>query len=123
MHVRNARQLSHFNKILLWINYLSIVGLLAAMASNDAKNQVYNIAVGERTTLNELFNLIHDGLIKSYPTIKDAKPVYQDFRKGDVKHSLADISKAKSLLGYLPSFSIYKGLEVAMPWYIDLASQ
>ena len=97
--------------------------LLAAMASNDAKNQVYNIAVGERTTLNELFNLIHDGLIKSYPTIKDAKPVYQDFRKGDVKHSLADISKAKSLLGYLPSFSIYKGLEVAMPWYIDLASQ
>lgn len=97
--------------------------LLAATAKHEAKNQVYNVAVGERTMLNELFDMIRDGLINAYPAIKNAKPIYQDFRKGDVKHSLADISKAKSLLGYLPNFTIYKGLEVAMPWYIDLVSK
>lgn len=97
--------------------------ILAATAKDDAKNQVYNVAVGERTTLNELFNLIRDGLIKSYPTIKDAKPVYQDFRRGDVKHSQAEISKAKNLLGYLPNFTINKSLEVAIPWYVLLVSQ
>ena len=97
--------------------------ILAATAKDDAKNQVYNVAVGERTTLNELFNLIRDGLIKSYPTIKDAKPVYQDFRPGDVKHSQAEISKAKNLLGYLPNFTINKSLEVAIPWYVLLVSQ
>lgn len=94
--------------------------LLAATAENHAKNQIYNVAVGERTTLNELFNMIQDGLISIYPAIRDAQPIYQEFRRGDVKHSLAEISKAKSLLGYLPKHTISEGLELALPWYADL---
>lgn len=97
--------------------------LLAATANNDAKNQVYNVAVGERTTLNQLFNMLRDGLINVNPTIKHVEPIHKDFRNGDVKHSLAEISKAKNFLGYLPNLTIAKGLEVAMPWYVDLASK
>jgi UDP-N-acetylglucosamine/UDP-N-acetylgalactosamine 4-epimerase len=81
-------------------------------------NQVYNIAVGDRTTLNELYAQLQRNLLPHYPQLQGAKPVYRDFRAGDVRHSLADISKAQRLLGYTPTQRIAEGLALAMPWYI-----
>ncbi|HSU55530.1 MAG TPA: SDR family oxidoreductase [Candidatus Dormibacteraeota bacterium] len=97
--------------------------LLAATTNNsDAINQCYNIAVGERTTLNELFELLKSNLQPFEPAIAGRKAIYQDFRAGDVRHSLADISKARRLLGYEPQFNIKQGLELAMDWYRQSAA-
>ena len=93
--------------------------LLAATTTHpDATNQVYNVAVGERTTLNELFEAIRSALVPNFPHLVDFKPHYQDFRAGDVRHSLADISKARTLLGYAPTHRIGEGLIEAMDWYV-----
>ena len=99
--------------------------LLAATAQHpDAANQVYNVAVGDRTTLNDLFEAIRSTLEPRFPHLKDYKPSYRDFRAGDVRHSLADITKAKTLLGYAPSHRIKDGLLEAMDWYVaDLAGR
>lgn len=95
------------------------MNLLAAMTQNqEATNQVYNVAVGDRTSLNELCEHLRSHLADQFPHLNDFKPTYQDFRAGDVRHSLADISKAKSLLGYDPSHKISLGLEEAMAWYV-----
>jgi UDP-N-acetylglucosamine 4-epimerase len=92
--------------------------ILAATTQNDeAKNQVYNVAVGDRTTLNDLFNAINAALNKNGVTYTK-EPVYRDFRAGDVRHSQASIEKIKSLLGYKPEFVIGQGIDQAMPWYI-----
>lgn len=92
--------------------------LLAACTGNEeAINQVYNIACGERTTLNELFELIRSNVVELSPDVALAKPVYRGFRPGDIRHSLANISKAKMLLGYEPQYSVRKGLEKAGKWY------
>jgi UDP-N-acetylglucosamine 4-epimerase len=90
----------------------------AALAtSEEARNQVYNIALGDRTTLNNLFVLIRDSLSEN--EIKyDQKPIYRDFRAGDVRHSLADVSKAKNLLGYIPLIRIEEGIKKAVNWYV-----
>ena len=80
-------------------------------------NQVYNIALGDRTTLNELYAQLHRNLLPLYPHLRGIQPVYRDFRSGDVRHSLADISKARRLLGYAPTQRIAQGLALAMPWY------
>jgi UDP-N-acetylglucosamine 4-epimerase len=97
--------------------------LLAATTENtQAVNQVYNVAVGDRTTLNELFAQIKVNLLPLYPHLVDAKPAYREFRAGDVRHSLADISKAATHLGYIPVHRIGQGLELAMPWYIHSSS-
>ncbi|MBW9262116.1 MAG: Vi polysaccharide biosynthesis UDP-N-acetylglucosaminuronic acid C-4 epimerase TviC [Candidatus Thiodiazotropha sp. (ex. Lucinisca nassula)] len=94
--------------------------LLAATTTNpDATNQVYNVAVGDRTSLNQLFTKIRDILADRFDYLGDLAPVYRDFRAGDVRHSLANIDKAKSLLGYQPSHNIDQGLTEAMSWYID----
>jgi UDP-N-acetylglucosamine/UDP-N-acetylgalactosamine 4-epimerase len=94
--------------------------LLSATTQNpDTVNQVYNVAVGDRTSLNELYAQLQRNLLPIYPQLQDAKPVYRDFRAGDVRHSLADISKAQNLLGYAPTQRIGQGLELAMPWYIQ----
>ncbi|ASF13671.1 NAD-dependent epimerase/dehydratase family protein [Shewanella sp. FDAARGOS_354] len=96
--------------------------ILAATANDAAKDQVYNVAVGDRTTLNDLFTALQFALEengKSY--IKT--PVYRDFRAGDVRHSQADVTKAKRLLGYAPSHAIRMGISAAMPWYINFMSQ
>lgn len=90
--------------------------ILAALAQPEGVNQVYNVAYNARTTLEELFDylsraLANHGIDYSRP------PVYADFRPGDVRHSQADISKAKELLGYEPLNDIVRGLEVSMPWY------
>ena len=85
--------------------------LLAASTQNtEAVNQVYNIAVGDRTTLNELYTQLKHNLISSCPHLKDAQPLYREFRAGDVRHSLASIDKAKERLGYEPTHSIGQGL-------------
>jgi UDP-N-acetylglucosamine 4-epimerase len=96
--------------------------LLAATTTRlEAVNQAYNIALGERTTLNELFQSLKSSLRRRDPSLPDAQPNYQDFRPGDVRHSLADIGKAKRLLGYAPTHRMAEGLEVAMNWYVAKA--
>ncbi len=93
--------------------------ILAATTQNgEAKNQVYNVAVGDRTTLNDLFNAIKAALNENGVTYTK-EPIYRDFRAGDVRHSQASIEKIKNLLGYNPQFVISKGIEVAMKWYIS----
>ncbi|MEM7420614.1 MAG: NAD-dependent epimerase/dehydratase family protein [Pseudomonadota bacterium] len=93
------------------------MNILAACASDQAKDQVYNVAVGDRTTLNDLYKSIASSL-KSNGIEVSNEPVYRDFRAGDVRHSQADISKAKQKLGYDPKFNIGAGIDEAMPWYI-----
>ncbi|MBI2725924.1 MAG: Vi polysaccharide biosynthesis UDP-N-acetylglucosaminuronic acid C-4 epimerase TviC [Polaromonas sp.] len=98
--------------------------LLAATTDNaDALNQVYNVAVGDRTTLNDLHRLIRSELQRHLPGLQVDEPKYRDFRAGDVRHSLAAIDKARSLLGYEPSHTISLGMKDAMDWYVrDLPS-
>ncbi|MGE6392591.1 NAD-dependent epimerase/dehydratase family protein [Psychrobacter pacificensis] len=91
--------------------------ILAATATEQAKNQVYNVAVGGRTTLNTLFSALKEHLSANGVSYTQA-PVYRDFRAGDVRHSQADISKIKNALGYEPQFDIIQGIEKAMPWYV-----
>ena len=99
------------------------MNLLAATATNsEARNQVYNVALGDRTTLNELFSAIQDALQNN--GVQYSQPQqYRDFRSGDVRHSQADISKASNLLGYQPAFKIKAGIEKAMPWYMRLIEE
>lgn len=94
--------------------------LLAATTTNEiALNEVYNVAVGDRTSLNQLYIYLRDSLAQQLPHLSKVKPVYGDFRAGDVRHSLADISKGRKLLGYLPSHKVRDGLMEAMQWYLD----
>ncbi|OWT58359.1 NAD-dependent epimerase/dehydratase family protein [Candidimonas nitroreducens] len=90
--------------------------LLAALAQPEGVNQVYNVAYNARTSLNELFEYLARALANN-GIVYDKQPVHADFRAGDVRHSQADISKARRLLGYDPLHDIVQGLEVAMPWY------
>ena len=92
--------------------------VLAATADEAAKNEVYNVAVGDRTTLNTLFDSLKDALAGNN-VVYSKTPVYRDFREGDVRHSQADISKAASKLGYTPEFRIGEGIARAMPWYLN----
>ena len=92
--------------------------ILAATATEQAKNQVYNVAVGGRTTLNTLFSALKEHLSVNGVSYTQ-EPVYRDFRPGDVRHSQADISKIQNALGYAPQFDIIQGIEKAMPWYVN----
>ena len=95
----------------------NLLGAVAVAA--EARNQVYNVAVGDRTTLNQLFSALRDALTQN--GVEYAKrPVYHDFRAGDVRHSQADVRKAQQLLGYAPQFDIKTGIQAAMPWYVRL---
>jgi UDP-N-acetylglucosamine 4-epimerase len=90
--------------------------LAATVQSADSRNQVYNVAVSDRTTLNTLFFLLRDNLITQGVSV-ETQPVYRDFRAGDVRHSQADISKARRLLGFMPTHRLDEGIVAAMPWY------
>ncbi len=90
----------------------------AAFAGEDAKGEVYNVAVGAQTSLSVLFALIRDGL-RNHNVQYDRDPHFTDFRQGDVRHSLADIGKARRLIGYAPTHSIEQGIAEALPWYIE----
>lgn len=92
--------------------------LLAATAEDSAKDEVYNVAVGDRTTLNDLFAALKRALAEN-GVVYEKAPVYRDFRPGDVRHSQADIGKAASKLGYAPEFRIVEGIARAMPWYLE----
>lgn len=94
------------------------MNILAACANEQAKDQVYNVAVGDRTTLNDLYKSIASSLQSNDIDVTN-EPIYRDFRAGDVRHSQADITKAKQNLGYEPMFNISTGIDKAMPWYIE----
>ncbi|BHH84218.1 NAD-dependent epimerase/dehydratase family protein [Desulforhopalus sp. 52FAK] len=93
--------------------------MAATSDSKDASNQVYNVAFGERTSLTDLFMLIRDRVSPIHPAAGNAQPTYRDFRAGDVRHSLADISKAETLINYSPEYTISSGLDKAARWYIE----
>lgn len=90
----------------------------AALAPDEAQGEIYNVAVGERTSLAQLFALIRNTLAL-HQTSYNREPTYAEFRAGDVRHSEADISKARRLLDYEPTHSVAEGLVRAVPWYID----
>lgn len=90
--------------------------LLAATVNRpEAVNQIYNVALGERTTLNELFYTLNSVLGPA--NAPAAKPLYREFRQGDIRHSLADITKARQLLGFKPTHRLEEGLRLSMDWY------
>ena len=92
--------------------------LLAATTDNAAAaRQVYNIAVGGRMSLNELYAILRDLTIVRHPDVRVAPPIYENFRAGDVRHSQASIDKAKRLLGYEPTHDVRSGLAEALSWY------
>lgn len=91
--------------------------LAATVETPDAINQIYNVAVGARTSLNQLFDMMRKKLLPAFPHLKRCHPVYQAFRPGDVRHSEADISKAARLLGYQPTHTVAQGLSEALEWY------
>lgn len=98
------------------------MNLLAATTdSNEATDQVYNVALNDRTNLNKLYQMIEEGLAQRIQGLEKKKPIYQDFRAGDVRHSQANIDKAQRLLGYQPKYMIDKGLDEAMDWYAQSA--
>jgi UDP-N-acetylglucosamine 4-epimerase len=93
--------------------------LRAALVTDAAAvNQVYNVAVGGRTTLNDLYGVLRDLLRERRPGLALPAPVHEDFRAGDVRHSQADIGKAARLLGYAPTHDLRTGLAEALPWYV-----
>ena len=92
--------------------------LLASMVSDPAAvGQVYNVAVGGRMSLNELFRSLRELLAERHPDLVIPDPVHEDFRAGDVRHSQADVTKARRLLGYEPAQNAHSGLRLALPWY------
>ena len=95
--------------------------LAAATENQEALGEVYNVACGESTTLNELFQLIKALVVEGGAEVRGVEPEYRDFRPGDVRHSLADIGKARKLLGYEPRFSVREGLGRAAKWYMRLS--
>ncbi|WP_099609088.1 NAD-dependent epimerase/dehydratase family protein [Vibrio coralliilyticus] len=99
-----------------YIDNVVQMNLLSATANDDVKDEVYNVALGDRTTLNELYKSIQCALNKLGLQLT-VKPIYRNFRVGDVRHSQADITKAKDYLGYTPEFKVLDGLNIAMPWY------
>ncbi|ADV87797.1 NAD-dependent epimerase/dehydratase family protein [Vibrio vulnificus] len=94
------------------------MNILAATAPEEAKDKIYNVAVGDRTTLNDLFSAIKLALSNNTVVVSQ-EPIYREFRTGDVRHSQADVNKAKQYLGYAPSHRILDGINEAMPWYIS----
>jgi len=100
------------------------MNLLAATTEDkEAANQVYNVALNDRTTLNQLYKMIEERLIDRIDGLEKKEPIYRDFRAGDVRHSQADISKAQSLINYQPSYNIAEGLNEAMDWYVKSLSK
>ena len=102
-----------------YIDNVVQANLLSALAGGEAANQVFNIAVNERTSLNQLYHTMRDLLRAQFPHLDAHQPHYVDFRRGDVRHSQADITKAATLLGYQPTHRIGEGLQQAMAWYVQ----
>jgi UDP-N-acetylglucosamine/UDP-N-acetylgalactosamine 4-epimerase len=92
--------------------------LAATVEAPEAVNQIYNTALNANTSLNELYAMLRERLLPHFSHLDGVRPLYRDFRRGDVLHSQADISKARQLLGYDPTHTINQGLDAALPWYI-----
>ena len=103
-------------------NVLQANLLAATVEDAEATDQIYNVAFGGRTTLNELFYAIRDGLSTSRPHLAEIQPVYAEFRAGDVRHSLADITKIRTRLGYEPTHGVREGLASTLEWYVKAHS-
>ncbi|NNN57196.1 Vi polysaccharide biosynthesis UDP-N-acetylglucosaminuronic acid C-4 epimerase TviC [Vibrio sp. 1-2 (7-a)] len=101
-----------------YIDNVVQMNLLAATAKEDAKDEVYNVAVGDRTTLNELYYAIKNALNKNGIKV-EGEPVYREFRAGDVRHSQASIDFAKTLLNYSPQIRIKGGVDLTVQWFIN----
>jgi UDP-N-acetylglucosamine/UDP-N-acetylgalactosamine 4-epimerase len=107
-----------------YIDNVVQINLLAATTNNvEASNQVYNVALNDRTSLNKLYQMIEERLIQRAQGLELKEPIYRDFRMGDVRHSQANIDKAKILLNYQPKYTISKGMDEAMDWYIASLSE
>ena len=103
-----------------YIDNVVQANLLAALADTpDAVNRVYNVAAGERTSLNGLYEKMRALLLDRFAHLRDSAPQYKEFRAGDVRHSQADITRARELLGYAPTHRIDAGLAQAMQWYVQ----
>ncbi|MCV2361787.1 Vi polysaccharide biosynthesis UDP-N-acetylglucosaminuronic acid C-4 epimerase TviC [Paucibacter sp. TC2R-5] len=101
-----------------FVNNAVQANLLAATTlEQNARNQIYNVAVGDRTTLNALFILLRANLV-DHGVVAAVEPIYRSFRAGDVRHSQADVGKARRLLGYVPMHNLAEGVAQAMPWYV-----
>ena len=99
------------------------MNLLAATTdNNEATDQVYNVALNDRTSLNELYQMIEERLTQRIAGLEKRGPVYRDFRAGDVRHSQANIDKATALLNYQPKYMISEGMNEAMDWYVSSLS-
>lgn len=96
--------------------------LLAATANDEAKNKVYNVAVGDRTDLNDLYGYLKASLLEN-GVAYNRDPEYRDSRVGDVRHSQADISKARTMLGFDPKYKLRDGIAESIPWYLNLLSR
>jgi UDP-N-acetylglucosamine 4-epimerase len=92
--------------------------LAGTVQDPEAVNKVYNVALGEQTSLNELFKSLRDLLSARDSAVEIPPPVYRDFRAGDVRFSRADISRAKRHLGFKPTVRVHEGLERAFDWYV-----
>jgi len=102
-----------------YIDNVIQMNVLCGLTDNaEAFGEVFNVAVGGRNTLNELFALINQELSEHIGTFEKKKAVYRDFRPGDIRHSNAEITKAKTLVGYRPTHDIYQGMKAAIEWYI-----
>ena len=96
--------------------------LLAALADDEQRDRVYNVAVGQSTSLNHLFDSLVTELAANGAHYA-GKPAYRDFREGDIRHSLADITRAQTRLGFAPTHTLADGLREAMPWYLQFIAQ
>ncbi len=102
-----------------YIDNVIQMNVLAGCTNNQqAFGEAFNVAVGGRNTLNELYALINKELKSHHSDYQIQQAVYRDFRAGDIRHSNADINKAKTLIGYSPTHDIYQGMEEAIEWYI-----
>ena len=96
------------------------INLLAATTQNEkALNEFYNVALNDRTSLNELYQMIEERLVQSIQGLEKKKPIYREFRSGDVRHSQASIEKAKELLDYQPKYRISEGMDKVIDWYVN----
>ena len=86
-------------------------------SQKQAINQIYNVACGEATTLNQLYDYLRTALGVDYPAVLEIEPIYKEVRSGDIPHSLASIDKAKSLLSYDPKINIQEGITRTVAWY------
>ncbi len=102
-----------------YIDNVVQANLLAATTGSEGTGTVYNVAFGDRTTLNELFILLRDGLGATRPELTGLTPAYEDFRPGDIQHSLADTTRARTQLGYAPTHTVGEGLAEALDWYAN----